>query len=186
LLTDDHCGIIRQFCKIEQNIARKERIRSLFAEGRIALEAEGTLRHSVRDTGAPRREPPGTRPAEGGRQMIQASGIDHIVLHVADVPRSKKFYTERLGMEVYRENDRQVFLHAGTQGVALFKRGDGDPVTTGGDMNHLALRVAGGTYESLKGELEAHGVAVSGRPGDDHCIYFNDPDGHRLQLMFRK
>jgi catechol 2,3-dioxygenase-like lactoylglutathione lyase family enzyme len=32
--------------------------------------------------------------------MIQASGIDHIVLHVADVQRSKKFYTERLGMEV--------------------------------------------------------------------------------------
>ena len=97
--------------------------------------------------------------------MIQASGIDHIVLHVADVQRSKQFYTERLGMEVYRENDRQVFLHAGTQGVALFRRGEGDPMTAGGDMNHLALRVAGGTYESLKGELEAHGVAVSGRPG---------------------
>ena len=95
--------------------------------------------------------------------MIQASGIDHIVLHVADVQRSKKFYTERLGMEVYRENDRQVFLHAGTQGVALFRRGESDPVAAGGDLNHLALRVAGGTYESLKGELEAHGVAVSGR-----------------------
>ena len=118
--------------------------------------------------------------------MIQASGIDHIVLHVADVQRSKAFYTERLGMEVYRENDRQVFLHAGTQGVALFKRGEGDPVSSGGDLNHLALGVAGGTYDSLKGELEANGVKVSGRPGDDHCIYFNDPDGHRLQLMFRK
>jgi hypothetical protein len=110
---DDHYGIIRQFCKIKQNIARKAGIRRLFAEGRIRLEAKGAWRHSVRDTGAPRREPPGTRPAEGGRQMIQASGIDHIVLHVADVQRSKKFYTERLGMEVYRENDRQVFLHAG-------------------------------------------------------------------------
>ena len=109
--------------------------------------------------------------------MIQASGIDHIVLHVSDVQRSKQFYTELLGMTPYRENDRQVFLHAGAQGVALFKKTDGSPVPAGGDMNHLALRVAGGTYESLKGELEAHGVAVSGRPGDDHCIYFNDPDG---------
>jgi hypothetical protein len=26
-------------------------------------------------------------------------------------------------------------------------------------------------------------VKVSGRPGDPHCIYFHDPDGHRLQLM---
>jgi catechol 2,3-dioxygenase-like lactoylglutathione lyase family enzyme len=118
--------------------------------------------------------------------MIEASGIDHIVLHVSDVQRSKQFYTELLGMTPYRENDRQVFLHAGAQGVALFKKTDGAPVTTGGDMNHLALSVAGGSYESLKSELEAHGVSVSGRPGDDHCIYFQDPDGHRLQLMFRK
>ena len=118
--------------------------------------------------------------------MIEASGIDHIVLHVSDVQRSKQFYTELLGMTPYRENDRQVFLHVGAQGVALFKKTDGSPVPAGGDMNHLALKVAGGTYDSLKAELETHGVAVSGRPGDDHCIYFQDPDGHRLQLMFRK
>ena len=118
--------------------------------------------------------------------MIQASGIDHIVLHVADVQRSKRFYTELLGMTPYRENEAQLFLHAGTQGVALFKRNAGMPATAGGDLNHLALSVAGGTYETLKAELEAHGVAVSGRPGDDRCIYFSDPDGHRLQLMFRK
>ncbi len=37
----------------------------------------------------------------------------------------------------------------------------------GGACIHLALNVAGGTYESLKSELEAHGVSVSGRPGDD-------------------
>ena len=117
--------------------------------------------------------------------MIQATGIDHLVLHVSDVPRAKKFYTDVLGMTVYRESDRQVFLHAGQQGVALFeKRGD-SPLTTGSDLNHLALNVVSGTYEALKAELEKHGVAVTGRPGDDRCIYFNDPDGHRLQLMVR-
>ena len=117
--------------------------------------------------------------------MIQTNGIDHIVLHVRDVPRAKKFYTEVLGMIPYRENDRQVFLHAGQQGVALFKKESDPPLTTGNDLNHLALNVATGTYETLKAELERHGVTVSGRPGDDHCIYFHDPDGHRLQLIFR-
>ena len=117
--------------------------------------------------------------------MIQASGIDHIVLHVQDVSRAKKFYTELLGMTVYRENDRQVFLHAGQQGVALFKKHDDIPLAAGNDLNHLALNVAGGTYEALKTELEKQGVAVSGRPGEDRCIYFRDPDGHRLQLMVR-
>lgn len=117
--------------------------------------------------------------------MIQTSGVDHIVLHVNDVRRSKKFYTEILGMTVYREDDGQVFMHAGRQGVALFKKEDNTPLTAGNDLNHLALNVATGTYETLKAELETHGVEVSGRPGEDRCIYFRDPDGHRLQLMMR-
>jgi catechol 2,3-dioxygenase-like lactoylglutathione lyase family enzyme len=117
--------------------------------------------------------------------MIQATGIDHLVLHVTDVQRAKKFYTEILGMKVYRENDRQVFLHAGQQGVALFKKQGELPLSTGNDLNHLALNVATGTYEALKADLENHEVAVTGRPGEDRCIYFQDPDGHRLQLMVR-
>jgi len=107
--------------------------------------------------------------------MIQATGIDHLVLHVRDVAHSRKFYTEVLGMTVYRENDRQVFLHAGQQGVALFRKQGDTPLTTGNDL----------TYEALKADLEKHGVVVSGRPGEDRCIYFQDPDGHRLQLMVR-
>jgi catechol 2,3-dioxygenase-like lactoylglutathione lyase family enzyme len=117
--------------------------------------------------------------------MIQTNGIDHLVLHVQDVARAKKFYTELLGMTVYRENDNQAFLHCGHQGVALFKKRGDTPLATGNDLNHLALNVETGTYESLKAELERHGVTVSGRPGEDRCIYFHDPDGHRLQLMVR-
>jgi catechol 2,3-dioxygenase-like lactoylglutathione lyase family enzyme len=117
--------------------------------------------------------------------MIQVNGIDHLVLHVGDVARAKKFYTELLGLTVYRENDDQVFLHAGPQGVALFKKRGDAPLTAGNDLNHLALNVETGSYETLKAELEKHGVEVSGRPGDDRCIYFHDPDGHRLQLMVR-
>jgi catechol 2,3-dioxygenase-like lactoylglutathione lyase family enzyme len=117
--------------------------------------------------------------------MIRTTGIDHIVLHVSDVPRARKFYTDILGMTVYRENDGQVFLHAGTQGVALFRKRSDAPLATGNDLNHLALNVEAGTYESLKAELEQLGVTVSGRPREDRCIYFHDPDGHRLQLMVR-
>jgi len=115
--------------------------------------------------------------------MIQVNGLNHIVLHVQDVTRAKKFYTELLGMTVYRENDAQAFLHCGHQGVALFKKQGNIPLTTGNDLNHLAFDVESGTYEALKAELEQHGVQVNGRPGDPHCIYFHDPDGHRLQLM---
>jgi catechol 2,3-dioxygenase-like lactoylglutathione lyase family enzyme len=115
--------------------------------------------------------------------MIITSGVDHVVLHVNNVERSKKFYAEVLGMTVYREDDGQVFLHAGQQGIALFRQPGGTPLTTGNDLNHLALNVAAGTYETLKAELEKNGVSVSGRPGEERCIYFRDPDGHRLQLV---
>jgi catechol 2,3-dioxygenase-like lactoylglutathione lyase family enzyme len=118
--------------------------------------------------------------------MIQTNGIDHIVLHCSDIAHAKRFYTEVLGMTVYREDGGQLFMHAGAQGVALFEQAGAAPVAAGGDLNHLALNVADGTYQSLKAELERHGVDVTGRPGDDHCIYFRDPDGHRLQLVFRR
>lgn len=117
--------------------------------------------------------------------MIEASGVDHVVLHVNDVERSKMFYTEILGMTVYREDEGQVFLRAGQQGLALFENPGEAPLTAGQDLNHLAFNVAAGTYETLKAELEERGVSVSGRPGQDRCIYFRDPDGHRLQLIVR-
>ena len=48
----------------------------------------------------------------------------------------------------------------------------------------MALRLASGTYEEVKERLEQFGCEVSGRPGDDRCIYFSDPDGHRLRLLY--
>jgi hypothetical protein len=53
----------------------------------------------------------------------------------------------------------------------------------GDEMNHLALCLAAGTYEDVRVILESAGVEVTGRPGDDRCIYFDDPDGHRIQLL---
>jgi len=36
----------------------------------------------------------------------------------------------------------------------------------------------------VKAGLKQEGIAVSGRSGDDRCIYFDDPNGHRLQLLY--
>jgi catechol-2,3-dioxygenase len=57
-----------------------------------------------------------------GRQMIEANGVDHVVLHVGDVGRSKKFYTEILGMTVYREDEGQVFRDPDGHGLQLIVR----------------------------------------------------------------
>ena len=96
--------------------------------------------------------------------MVQTNGLDHVVLHVSDVGRSKAFYTEILGMSAYREDDEQVFLRTGHQGVALFKKRGEVPPTAGNDLNHLALTIGDRDVRDAKGRSEAHGVTVSGRP----------------------
>ena len=47
----------------------------------------------------------------------------------------------------------------------------------------MALQLESGAYDEVKALLEANGCEVTGRPGDDRCIYFSDPDGHRLQVL---
>ena len=112
---------------------------------------------------------------------LKVSGIDHVVFHVKDLARARKFYVDFLGMEVDHERSWQCFLKCGSQGVALFEVGD--EIHGGSEVNHMALRLAAGDYERVKGVLESAGIKVFGRSGDPHCIYFHDPDGHQLQLL---
>ncbi|MGH7826121.1 MAG: VOC family protein [Candidatus Binatia bacterium] len=114
---------------------------------------------------------------------LQVSGIDHVVLHVKDLARSKNFYVDFLGMEVDHERSWQCFLKCGSQGVALFEIEDDADVHGGSEVNHVALRLASGDHERVKATLQNAGIEVSGRSGDPSCIYFSDPDGHRLQLL---
>jgi len=114
---------------------------------------------------------------------LKVTGIDHVVFHVKDLPRAKKFYVDFLGMEVERERSWQCFLKCGGQGLALFEVDEGREIHGGAEMNHMALRLTSGDYERVKATLETAGIEVRGRPGDPHCIYFHDPDGHQLQLL---
>jgi catechol 2,3-dioxygenase-like lactoylglutathione lyase family enzyme len=116
---------------------------------------------------------------------LKVTGIDHVVIYVSDLQRSRRFYMGLLGMTVAHENDRQCFLHCGNgQQVALFAAGAyGTDVRSGTELNHMALRLEAGEYEAVKARLEAEGCTVHGRPGDPNCLYFEDPDGHRLQVL---
>jgi catechol 2,3-dioxygenase-like lactoylglutathione lyase family enzyme len=117
------------------------------------------------------------------RTSLQVSGIDHVVLHVRDLDRSKAFYVDFLGMQVAWEHGRNSFLSCGSQRIALFETSEGADIHAGAEMNHMALPLADGEYAEVKETLEAAGFKVDGRPGDPHCIYLDDPDGHRLQLI---
>jgi len=112
---------------------------------------------------------------------LKVNGIDHVVLHVKDLARARQFYVGFLGMEVDHERSSQCFLKCGGQGVALFEVED--EVHAGSEVNHMALRLAGGDHARVRAALKSAGIEVFGRGGDPDCIYFRDPDGHRLQLL---
>lgn len=117
---------------------------------------------------------------------LKTTGIDHVVLWVSNLPRSRKFYMDLLGMTVAHESERQCFLWCGSQQIALFTARDGAPVPGGREVNHMALKLDAGSYEEVKARLEAEGLEVTGRPTDPECLYFSDPDGHRLQVLTPK
>jgi catechol 2,3-dioxygenase-like lactoylglutathione lyase family enzyme len=114
---------------------------------------------------------------------LKVAGIDHVVFHVKDIARARKFYVDFLGMDVDHESSWQCFLKCGGQGVALFEVDDDEEVHAGSEVNHLALRLADGDYARVEATLENAGIAVRGRANDPHCIYFDDPDGHQLQFL---
>jgi len=119
-----------------------------------------------------------------GEPAIRTSAIDHVVLYASDVDRSVAFYTDVLGMTVRSHARGHAFLHCGGGGqqIGLFAAGEGGPPTDA-DVNHVAFNVEAGDYAALKSALEARGIAVRGRAGDPDCIYFDDPDGHLLQIV---
>ena len=97
---------------------------------------------------------------------FKVTGIDHVVFHVKDLARSKKFYIDFLGMEIEHESSWQCFLKCGSQGVALFEVEDDEEVHGGSEVNHMALRLVSGDYERVKATLENAGIEVHGRKGD--------------------
>lgn len=131
-----------------------------------------------------------------GDRRLTVRGLDHVVLHVRDIERSKQFYVGLLGCTVDREHLGDVdedageeefdapirsFLRCGSNQIGLFQRRA--DVGGGIEINHLALALADGSYEDVRDVLVAAGVEVRGRAGDPRCIYISDPDGHRLQLL---
>jgi catechol 2,3-dioxygenase-like lactoylglutathione lyase family enzyme len=118
-----------------------------------------------------------------GTLKLKTTGLDHIVLHVKDADASKEFYVGLLGMEVDHERPGRLFLSCGQQMIGLFETEGSHRKPAHLDLNHVALQIESGSYKEVKAALEEHGVEVTGRKGDPHCIYFEDPDGHRLQIL---
>ncbi len=128
------------------------------------------------------------------KRAFEIKGIDHIVLRVADIQRSDRFYTAVLGCTKERELN-ELGLHqyrAGRQLIDLVvvgtTLGGEEPVTPRGNMDHLCLTIDPFDAVSLTAYLQQHQIEPStvgvryGATGYGESLYIKDPDGHTIEL----
>ena len=128
--------------------------------------------------------------------MPEVIGIDHIYLSVSDLARAETFYDRVMPVLGFRKN---AFTIDGDPHVQYFNRHFGfvlrpaksksahDSYAPG--LHHLCLRVGSpqDISETAK-QLRAAGIDVSAPKlypeyaPDYHAIFFNDPDGLRLEV----
>lgn len=119
---------------------------------------------------------------------LQVSGLDHIVLNVADVEKSLAFYCGELGLEPVRVEEWR-------QGKAPFPsaRINGSTIVdfmnynrTGENLNHFALVVENtdlaelaisGQFEVIDGPGPRFGAR-----GEGTGLYIHDPDRNVVEL----
>ena len=119
---------------------------------------------------------------------MRVTGIDHIVLDVADVERSAAWYSERLGLEVVRLDEwrrKEVgFVSLRVSDTTIIDLLEHTP--TGENMNHVAFLVEGVDIDELaaSGEwvVESGPADLFGAQGDGRGFYTRDPDGHLVEL----
>ena len=103
---------------------------------------------------------------------LQVTGINHVVLHVTHLERSKRFYTELLGFEDRNISDgppsmRASFLLCGAQGLDLFEVSE--DAHGGQEMNHMALNVAVDDVAQLVALLYKAGIEAPVRTPRMSC-----------------
>jgi len=125
-----------------------------------------------------------------------AIGLFEMVLEVADLAASERFYVEALSLPVadrWGDDRPAVWLAIGREAfLGLWPRQTGGERAIhggrGGAHVHFALRVPAGTLAAAHARLVAHGVAVEAGwefgPGN-HAIYCDDPDGNVVELTER-
>jgi catechol 2,3-dioxygenase-like lactoylglutathione lyase family enzyme len=119
---------------------------------------------------------------------LRATGLDHIVLNVADVERSLSWYMEQLGLEGVRVEEWR-------RGEVLFPSLRLDATTiidllhverTGENVDHVCLVVEPVDLDALAASGRFDVVAgpsrLFGARGEGVGLYVRDPDGNVIEL----
>jgi catechol 2,3-dioxygenase-like lactoylglutathione lyase family enzyme len=119
---------------------------------------------------------------------VTVTELDHVVLNVADVERSLRFYVDELGLAPMRVEE----WRAGTVLFPSVRVNDGTIIDLlqvardGENVNHICLVIeptdlgvlgASGRFDVVDGPAIRFGAR-----GDGTSLYIRDPDGNTVEL----
>jgi catechol 2,3-dioxygenase len=125
--------------------------------------------------------------------MLAPRKLGHVGIYVRDLERSKKFYTDVVGLKVSDEfPGKAVFMRCGHDhhDTVLFQLAAEKLVHSQNDRAEIQqISYEVDRLDDLRqkaAEVRALGIAVSGPqqrgPGMDKTIDFSDPDGNTIQF----
>jgi catechol 2,3-dioxygenase-like lactoylglutathione lyase family enzyme len=106
--------------------------------------------------------------------------LNHVTVFVPDVQKSVRFYQELLGMKVLTLQGAGVNLAAGNGFLGLYPAPQGRTAS----IDHICLAMENFDADTVLKQLTERGLQANIRMrGDTQELYFNDPDGVRVQLQ---
>ncbi len=129
--------------------------------------------------------------------MPRINGVVETCLYSRDLPRSVRFYRDRLGLRLLESGERLcVFSVADKQVLLIFRSGEEhSPISTPGGMIppheaagqlHLAFAISREDFAAWEKHLIASGIAIESKvdwPRGGQSLYFRDPDEHLVELV---
>ena len=122
--------------------------------------------------------------------MVRVTGLDHVVLKVADVERTLAWYRDRLGLAGERVDEWRrgdvPFPSLRVDDHTLIDLLAGAP--TGTNVDHVCLVIADGDLDALaaSGDFDVVGDGpidgLFGAQGYARSVYVRDPDGTVVEL----
>jgi len=118
---------------------------------------------------------------------IPVTGVNELVLEVADLEASEGFYSGVLGLPVVdRWPDREaIWVMAGERTrIGLWRPQVGLFGSRGGRHVHFAMHIGEADYEAAVERLRSRGMKLEETvfEGAGRSVYVEDPDGHLVEL----
>ncbi|HVQ38758.1 MAG TPA: VOC family protein [Pyrinomonadaceae bacterium] len=117
--------------------------------------------------------------------MLPITGVYEIAIRVNDLARAESFYKDVLGLKEGLRDERRKWLFlwvGGNAGMVVLQEDKGD-----WPRQHFAFAVRATDINHSLSTLKEKGVAVSEPVYHEWMaatsVYFDDPDGHSLELL---